>query len=388
MDNIWILLGNNLYDTKRHFSKKFSEALNRKGIKTRFLDALKEDPVAIASAQKNQLPDLLCSFYWPFQFTKIERLWKQFKIPFWSILTDPPAPLFPYLQRPNLLISCVDHLQCEELKKMLFKKVFFFGHGVEVELTQLPEEQKLYDVVYLGTCYDPQGLEKFWNKYSDLQRKTIELALSIFWENPKATEWEALQRAMSELQANPADLDYASLLYYIGSYIKGTDRLELIRSIKNATVHIFGGACFRPPIAVKGWSSYFPDNSNVIVHPAIPIEEGIEVMRRSKICLNSMPFFKNGTHERLFMGPACGCMMITTDTIWAREHFNEGEDMVFYKPGQWSRVNESVEYYLSHEDERKRMAERAKEKVRKFHTWDSRVDELLQVLPPILNQNF
>jgi len=47
-------------------------------------------------------------------------------------------------------------------------------------------------------------------------------------------------------------------------------------------------------------------------------------------------------------------------------------------------VNDKVNYYLAHEDERGQIAERAREKVMKAHTWDHRVQEMMQVMPAFL----
>jgi spore maturation protein CgeB len=170
----------------------------------------------------------------------------------------------------------------------------------------------------------------------------------------------------------------------VDDYLRGYDRWKLILSIKSAKVHVFGGTCWGED--VKGWPHYFRDCPNVVIHPAIPFKETLEVLKKSKISLNSMPFFKNGTHERIFTGTACGNLVVTTDNLWIREHYSEGEELLLYQPKHWEEIDEKVDYYLNREEERVQIAKKGREKTLQNHTWDHRVAQLLEVIPPLLDR--
>lgn len=382
MHEIWILLGYNLYDTKLHFSRKFHEALQRYGLKTRLVNIhqTKMDDLVKEIASSGQQV-LCCSFDHLIKYTGSYAFWDRHRIPCWHILLDPPAPGYGHVKSDYSIVSCVDHFGCRDLRAQNCSNVFFWGHGVERELAPAENQDKPYDVVYLGTCYDPEGLDYYLSRLPKEQILAVKNAIKSFANESTMSMNEAVWKAIHE--HNIPDTEFSEILYLVDNFIRGYDRLQLIRSIKDAKIHIFGGACFRPT-EVKGWNHYFAGNPNVIVHPAVKMPEAIEIMKKSKICFNSMPFFKNGTHERLFMGPACGCLMVSTDTIWTRKNFVDGEDMILYKPRQLSEVNDKVNYYLAHEEERRRMAEKARQKVMKAHTWDHRVEELMQVLPDFL----
>lgn len=379
--HIGIFLGYNLYDTKKHFSIKLSEALNRRGIETTLFNMLEKSPVKLfRSLPRNKFPDMCCSFYFRMGLQACDwtTFQQMFQIPFWNILTDPPLPELKVFSKDSI-ISCVDHFDCDIFLQNDFKNVFFWGHAVEREVVLDPNQERPYDVVYLGTSYDPDGLVQSWSKFHGHEREVILRAIDLYFNDEKTTYIQAIKKAIEELKVDPTQLELKTLFYHVGSYVKGIDRLELIKSIKDARVYVFGGACFRYQ-GVKGWQEYFAGSPNVTVHPAVPIETAIEIMKKSKICLNSMPFFKNGTHERLFMGSMCGCLTVNTDTIWVRDHFKEDQDLVLYKPRQWSEINKKVNYYLAHEEERREIAENARQKVIRFHTWDSRAEELLEAL--------
>lgn len=378
--HIGIFFGNNLYDTKKHFSIKLSEALNRFGIQTSLYDMVKQSPFELFRAlPSGKRPDMCCSFH---SLTGTKKYgWNafqdEFQIPFLNILSDPPTVETEWMAKDSL-ISCVDHFDCEYFRQAGFNNVFFWGHGVERELKAAEVQERPYDVVYMGTSYDPDGLEQAWSKFSEQERRVISDAIDLYFNDEKIISSQAVERVIDHLKIELPKMRKNNLFYQVGSYIRAIDRLKLIQSVKDARVYIFGGACFRPPGRVKGWQEYFAGNPHVTVHPAIPMDAAIEIMKKSKICLNSMPFFKNGTHERLFLGAACGCLMVNTDTLWVRNHFEE--DLVLYKPRQWSDVNDKINYYLAHEAERKAMAEKARERVMRYHTWDKRVEELLEAL--------
>ena len=54
----------------------------------------------------------------------------------------------------------------------------------------------------------------------------------------------------------------------------------------------------------RNWGDELREHKNIVVHPAVTYEQGLEIRKKLQICLNSMPFFKHGTHERIFNGLA------------------------------------------------------------------------------------
>lgn len=379
--HIGIFLGADFYDVKKHFSYKLGEALNRLGIQTTFYDFLEKGAADLSKkmAEKNR-PDLFCSFYtalkWnPAPWVQFQR---QYGIPFLNILLDSPTTRTIQGLDKETFIATVDHFDCAYLKKMGFEKAFFLGHGVERELTPVSETEKIYDVVFLGTSYDPEELEETFNKFNERQRKAIQEGIEAYFSDPRETFQSVADQMVKQEGVDENERD--SLLYYISSYVKAMDRVELIKSIKNNKIHVFGGACFRPPKQSQGWNHYFLNAPNVVVHPAIPMKEAVEVIKKSKICLNSMPFFKNGTHERLLIGAAAGALVVNTDTIWVRDHFVEGEDLLLYQPKKWGEIGDQLDEYLKDDQKRGEMAERARSKVLAEHTWDHRAAEILKVV--------
>lgn len=80
--------------------------------------------------------------------------------------------------------------------------------------------------------------------------------------------------------------------------------------------------------------------------------------------------------NRLFDALACGTFIIS-DKIPSADTLFEGSVLTYENVQD---LNNKIEYYLSHDVERKKMAEKGKELVLKNHTFDNRVDEIIDYL--------
>ena len=379
LHKIFILIGKSQYDSKKHLSAKLAEAFNRKGIQTIFFDVLQPHAKEVLhTLLLREKPDLCCTFYpQDCRYLKLS-FWKQLQIPFLILLID-PAPDWAFMNNsPLIYYACCDQYHSEFMIKHGKKNVFYLGHGVESDLAPAENQERPFDVVFFGSSYDPVGWKLKWKQFSDPIQKAMEKAAESYLSDSFTPFWQVVDEA---LQAQGVHLDRETLnnIYLrVLLYCHAWDRVELIRAVKDARVDVFGGTVFRQPIEAKSWHYYLLDKNNVHIHPSITLDEAIEVMKKSKICLNSMPYFKNGTHERLLTAAACGCLLITTDTVWTREQFTPDRDLILYEPYNWAEVNDKVNYYLSHEQERQEIAWNGRQKVMQAHTWDHRVTEILR----------
>lgn len=379
---VWIVINYNLYESKRHFSQKLADSFERRGIKVHLIDLQKGPPGSVIEKQKLALdfpPDLCCSFNRVIPDRQGAFFWDLQKIPYLSLLLDPAIYDLNLIRSPTGAISCVDENDCELLESKGFKRAFFWPHGVERELAEVDDHKKVYDVVMFGSCYDPEGLRNAWRqKYPPPIQTLIEEAAEMTLEG-ETPFWVAVQRTIERLRFDPMEIDFRKICTLVDNFVRGVDRLELIRSvakIPGIKVHLFGGSCWREETPILGWGHYFKGSSQVEVHGALPFTEALEVMKSSRVCLNSSIFFKKGSHERILIGLACGSLVVTSESTWTRREFEDS--LLIYKPKQWQEVNDKIHYLLTHEEERKEMITKGREKVLQGHTWDTRVEQLLK----------
>lgn len=342
MKKIDVLIGDNLYDTASYFSKGLAGALERLGVKTRlhwigeghFFHALYdilEDP-----------PDMTCSFS---DITSEEHsLGQLWNIPHLTFLIDPPIYSLHQLCAKKGWVSCVDEKDCAFVRALNFPNVFFFPHAAHAELKTPIETERPYEAVFFGTCIDYEAIASAWPK----EERELLLEAS---EKVLSNEGCSVAEALIELGVQAFDLP--RLHSEVDRYTRGKDRVELIRSVKDVPVHIWGEGL---------WHKYFP---NQPIHASLTFEETFAVMRKSQVVLNSSPRFKMGTHERIFYALMCGAAVCTGENGYLRA---ELPSLFTYQYGQWS---------LPGFKNWKERAAEGQKKVLESHTWDCRALTLL-----------
>lgn len=101
------------------------------------------------------------------------------------------------------------------------------------------------------------------------------------------------------------------------------------------------------------------------------------VFNESKINLNfTIRNIKSGIPLRVWDILAAGGFCITNFQRELPLFFKNGEDLVWFEDE--NDLVEKVRYYLEHEDERKKIARNGYEKVRRFHTYNVRINEIAE----------
>ena len=386
---VCLLTNFNMYESKRYFTEKLAEAMRRHGLETKIIDVRQAILGADEIRQIRSFePDFTCSFNSSIAVENGKFFWDFLEIPHISFLVDPSFYSTTYTNSPYSILTCVDRSDCEAVRSSGFDRVFFWPHAIERELAADGKEERIYDVVLLGSCYDYESLRVAWQQRNPASlNKVLDDAIDIVFSDEKASLAQALVRAWNASKLDPHGVDFETLYYYLDNYTRGTDRIELVRSIRNARVHVFGELATDNAVGILTWKHYLSSQSNVTVHPPTLFGEGLEVLKRSKIVLNSMPFFRDGSHERIFTGLACGCLPITSESLYLHEQFDEGKELLFYHSLRRSDVNDMVDDWLGNEKKRSEAAAKGRIKVMQRHTWDHRVKELLAALQTLSLQH-
>lgn len=102
------------------------------------------------------------------------------------------------------------------------------------------------------------------------------------------------------------------------------------------------------------------------------------IFHQSKINLNlTAKSIRSGLSLRIFDVLGCEGFLITNYQAELPEHFNIGEDLETYT--SLDDLMGKCEYYLSHDKERQEIAHNGFEKVKKYHTYDIRLTQMLEI---------
>lgn len=372
------------YGVLPYLTREIFEALERQGVGCRILVAEKENPEPFLESIFSDPPECTLSINGLLPDDQGNFFCDMIKIPHIACIIGNFTQYSILAQSPLNIITCPDAFGCHYFRGLNCENSLFMPLGVGKTLAPDPALKRIHDVVFIGTCIDYENIRDLWkNKYSESICRVLEQAQEMTLSDYSTSYIEALVQALNETaQSEGIDPTTFNMLEVLGElelFVKGRDRVELIRSIKGAKVEIFGAG-----EEGSNWEKYFDSQSNVTLHPPIPFEEAIEVMKQSKIVLNSSPSSKNGGHERIFTAMGCESLLVTSQNVFMDEHFVNGMDLAFYNHGEWNDVDEIINHYLTHNEEREEVASRGREKVMQEHTWDHRVKTVLEQLPPFL----
>ena len=295
----------------------------------------------------------ICGYEWDVVFCgqaiEFSRLQKADGRVHMTWFVDHPRYLFPrilpYEQKENVWIGCVDRRHMEFLRRYYGIQNTFFAPHFGWKAKKLLAEPKVsyqdrkYELFFPAS--NVRWEEDVAYRYLGLTgalRTIAEETIRFLLEHTEFCLEEAMEAVLTRygetevLELSKECLEAAG--EYIDFYVRIHARNQVIRSLLNAgmTVAVCG----------RNWSE-FPKNEIEKTHLQIlgeelPYEEVIEVMADSKVVLNVMPWFKDGSHERIAMGSMNGAVCVTDASKYVHEIWGE-TGVVYY---DWRKPDELV----------------------------------------------
>lgn len=373
-----------LYQVLHYFTKNLSDALTRCGVRCRILEAERDKPQQFIDTLLEDPPQCTLSFNGLLPDEEGRFFCDLIRIPHVACLVDAPHHFLALTKSPYSIITSVDRFGCEFFQGMNFQNVLFMPHAVDKKLIQEPakNEKRDIDVLLLASFIDYESIREKWQK--ELPQpiaKAMEYAAELTLKERNTPYIHALVQALDvatkQHGVDVRTLDFISLIDQLEDYINGKDRVELVKAITDAKIKIYGAGSHK-------WESELKNKSNVTLHEPIDYLEALQLMRRSKIVLNSCPSIRGGAHERIFAGIASGAAVVTNETLYMMENFKQNKDILFYQYTKRDSINSLINEYLSDESKRQALVHASQETVKKGHTWDHRAADLLNKLEPIL----
>ncbi len=308
-----------------------------------------------------------------------KNLWESLRIPCVDILMDHP---FCYAEdfdrmRPDTIILCPDKNHMRYLQRFYpeFTTVGFLGHGgiVPKEENEIPWKERKTEVLYAG------GISRFnagmvmpdFSKFSFDAKKVGEEALTMLIEEPATTTEEALEKTLLAKGISLSDKELRDViadLHYVDLFAVSHYRELTVKTLVEAGIPV--------TLYGYGWEHCdWIDSKNLHFGGRIPAFDIIDKMKDSKLVLNSMPWFKDGTHDRIFNGMLEGCVVATDPSAYLKEEFSD-EELLYFELEDIPALPERIGEILSDPDRAITMAEKGKEKALRLHTWQERAREL------------
>ncbi len=349
-------------------------------------DGDKEYEEKLTERIKTEAPDFVMSFnYFPIVSKACNILGVKYAA--W-VYDNPAVRLYSYtlINKCNYVFVFDSHMY-EEFAGQGFTNVYFLPMAAATDrydaLEVTPEKRERYagKVSFVGHLYseDHTYFDDMNDKLSEYSRGYLEGLMRSQMEinglNIIESSIEpAVMKDMIDVSGikpsydSVASFEYLYSNYVIDRKITSIERCEILTMIgEKYPLNLYTSDKSFSPKGVnnKGETDYYF---------GMPY-----VFKCSDINLNiTLRSIQKGIPLRIMDVLGCGGFLLTNHQEDMLSFFEPGKDFIYYESR--SDLMDKIDYYLSHEDERKRIAESGHKKVAKDHTYEQRLATIIDVV--------
>lgn len=309
------------------------------------------------------------------------------KVKYYSWVYDSPLILLYTNEVKNSInyISMFDKKQCERLISQGIPHLKHFPLATEVDMFSgiaiEPGDEKKYraEVSFVGGLYDnggytellENGPTEYMQEAEDIVRSGLCMwnGTSHIFEKTSDGLVEYLVQQVGRETLNHYNIDAR---YYCES-------IKLARKCNEyERIAVLNEVAQRFEMVLYTTNAERKDLKNVIIRPRINyLLEMPKVFYLSKINLNiSSRSIETGIPQRVWDIMAVGGFCLTNYQTEIEDYFEIGTDIEVYHNLQ--ELIEKIDYYLKHEEARVRIAMNGYKKVRRLHSYEQRMSEVLE----------
>lgn len=373
------------YQDTRHFTDEISKELRKIGHETFICDLLRgsHSAKALETYEKAGVDAVLT-----FNGEALEREglwshWNELGALVVNILMDAPfhIDLCPYMDSPDIekyLLLCPDENQVEFVKRCFprVRHVQFMPHGgTPAERRPIPWREKPMDLLFCGTYIKPG---KFLNVMEQTMKPDefqiyVRMGERILQDGSLSVEQVVAETRGFKHRPPTHDRIAREIpgINLLEGWVRMEARERVVRTLVDGGVdlYVLGAGWQDCPCAGEG-------QFHSLSKDLIPFGDTLAWMENARINLNIMPWFKAGSHDRVFNAMLRESVALTDSSSYFRQHFQDGESIVYYSLEDLGRLPEMVCSLLAHPDEGEAIARTGYEKAAAF-TWKCYVRELL-----------
>lgn len=247
------------------------------------------------------------------------------------------------------------------------------------ENSQMPGQDYLYDVSFVGSMYRKNSYDEIKDMLPDYVRgyfdALMKLQMEIYGENyiDGMLTAEIMDELNRHFRIEKSARSFSNISLIFSTTVLGFKIAQLER------YKLLGALSKRFNVSV------FTDDENadfVLAHNMGPVrywDESPVVFYASRINLNfTIRNIRSGIPLRVWDILAAGGFCITNFQPELVMYFKNGEELVWFEDE--ADLVRKVRYYLEHDEERRRIAKNGQKKVRKLHNYDARLEVIEGVI--------
>ncbi len=238
----------------------------------------------------------------------------------------------------------------------------------------LPVDKRDIDVIFTGNYTPVNSFDRFIahldSDYQEFYRGLVRKLI----ENPEMIVEDAAEEELKNQGIQFTDDELKQImpnLMFVDLSVRFYFRAEVIARLADSgiKVHTFGA----------GWDMLecrHPEN--IITAGNVSSQECLDMISRSKISVNVMPWFKQGAHDRVFNSMLNGAVCVTDTSGYLKDNFIDGENIIFYNLENIDAAADKIKRLLTNHDELEHIAENAYKICAENHKWEMRTNKVIE----------
>lgn len=315
-------------------------------------------------------------------------IWNAWNTAVVDILMDPPLRFHPTLKTHsrNYFLFCCDQDHVEYVKRYFSGTVSYVafmphvGTKPEQKAEIIPYEKRRYDILFSATYYSPQNklaeMEQLFAENEDM-RSFYQLMYGNLTADCSLTTEQAIFLTLQQKGWNVSE-DTLKTIFRCAEYVDWAIRMYE----RERVVDVLAKAGFELYLLGRGWENHSSAKySNVHrISDRVPYAQTLTYMAEAKINLNVFPWFKAGTHDRIFNTLLQHSLPLTDSSLWVDEHFTDGKDIALYDLKHLEKLPEIAYKLLENTVEAEKIIENGYKKVLQNFTWSNCADWILKAI--------
>lgn len=241
--------------------------------------------------------------------------------------------------------------------------------ATDLDLWKKTNCEKEIDIVYFSQMTDyEEKIENLKATMPELVFKLMVQLLEITVANPNLTFYQMSEIISSTYGLNLDLEQYLLLFKNVSEIAMYEQKVKMIQSLSDFNVVIYGEG---------PWEKYI--KGNIKYAGKCKISESVDIINKSKIVLYCHPMQLGlGLHESILNASAAGTFSLVSDNPSFKAEFNDS--LGYFNHSTFDDIAQKASYYLSNDEERSNMAEKAHQIIKEKHTWSHRAKSITDII--------
>lgn len=301
--------------------------------------------------------------------------WKLFQLKVFDYLVDHPIN---YLSKLRSVPDCIIAIAVDWNHKCFLEAycphihTLFLPHGgIAYNAPYKTFSQRSIDILYTGSNQEMIAAFPVIPELPENGRELYLYTYQLFINNPAYTTEAAVENYFLEIDHRPISSLFLKCLEYVHGSMERNARCYY----KTQIMTQIAKSGFSIEIYGDNWD-FLSAYNNVHIHHRVSSAECIRLMADAKIVINFMPWFKDGSHERIYNAMLNGAVCLTDPNSFLEEYHKDLDTITYFHLNDLKEAPDKIDLLLNRPDLWEGISERARA-VSQKDTWEFR-REILQ----------